>query len=189
MGRGRSKNGNKGKGGLEEEDFRLWKAFTHDIQPLDQSPFPDDSLPSPPAPTVSESTKGPRVKTLTAPSPLSKTSMPSQAPQLDLRTDLRLRRGKMPIEGTIDLHGCTQDQAHAMLNDFILRSYKGGKRCVLVITGKGRMGEGVLKTKFPQWISMAPLRDIVLKTYAAAQKDGGGGAWYVYLKRQRPYTD
>jgi len=65
---------------------------------------------------------------------------------------------------------------------------------LLVITGKGRGSRdldfmtdrrGVLKHQVPQWLSMPPLGPLVLQVVQAAPKDGGTGAYYVYLRRQR----
>lgn len=106
---------------------------------------------------------------------------------LDRKTDERLKKGKMPIEGVLDMHGMTQDQAHHALNGFVSRAFRDQKRCVLVITGKGSRsgGDGILKTQLPVWLALNPLRDIVLKSVQAHRKHGGGGAFYLYLKRQR----
>ena len=105
----------------------------------------------------------------------------------------------MPIDGRIDLHGRNQEQAHRLLEEFVLSSHARGKRCLLVITGKGKGGltaqeayahdlqPGILKQKVPQWLSMPPLGSIILKTYPAVPRDGGGGALYVYLKRAREH--
>lgn len=100
----------------------------------------------------------------------------------------------MPIEARLDLHGMTQEQAHTRLVDFITRAHAAGKRCILVITGKGlsrghgeETSTGVLRQKLPLWLSMPPLRSLVLKSYPAIQRDGGTGAWYLYLKRTRDY--
>ena len=57
---------------------------------------------------------------------------------LDRRTQTKLKRGKLEIEGRLDLHGMTQDQARAALNRFIPAMQRQNKRCVLVITGKGK---------------------------------------------------
>lgn len=111
----------------------------------------------------------------------------------DKRTDERLRRGQMPIEALIDLHGYNKEQAKGVLSTFIRAAYGQGKRCVLVITGKGSRNnktntiatKGVLRTNVPEWLSELPLSDIVIKHYPAKPKDGGDGALYVYLKRNR----
>ena len=88
----------------------------------------------------------------------------------------------------MDLHGMTQDQAHRALNAFIDASSHAGRRCVLVITGKGGRGDGsvgVLREQVPRWLNQAPLRPLVLAFSYATPKDGGEGALYVLLKRKR----
>lgn len=105
---------------------------------------------------------------------------------VDARTSQRLERGKMAIEGTLDLHGMNQQEARTALARFIKGSYERGRRCVLVITGKGREDKpGILKERVPEWLSEAPLEALILKTAQAKQQDGGLGAIYVLLRRQR----
>lgn len=107
---------------------------------------------------------------------------------LDKRTGQKLVRGKLPLEGRLDLHGMTQDQAHGKLTRFIATSAEAGKRCVLVITGKGLKptGEtGVLRKAVPRWLNSSELRPLVLAIRYAQSKDGGEGALYVLLKRRR----
>lgn len=103
-------------------------------------------------------------------------------PQLDKRTLERLRKGKMPIERRIDLHGFSQAQAYEALKKFILDCYKDGIRHVLVITGKG---QGILRERTREWLSERDMKSFVLKYATAQQKDGGDGALYVYLRRKR----
>ena len=66
---------------------------------------------------------------------------------MDKRLAERLRRGQLPIEGKLDLHGLTQEEAHDQLGGFIAISQKQGRRCILVVTGKGlwREGAGILR--------------------------------------------
>lgn len=180
------KDGKRGKG-LGEEDFRLWKAFTRDIDPLHGDAIADDIDPAiMPQPGVMAE-KVQKKSSIPQPS-IPSASLPKQPPQLDGRTELRLKRGQMPIDGRLDLHGCNQEQAHRLLHDFVMNAHGRGKRCLLVITGKGvrhEGGEGILKQRVPQWLGVPPLRDVVLKVFQAAPQHGGGGASYIYLKRQR----
>jgi len=106
------------------------------------------------------------------------------APQsLDINQDKRTRRGRVEIDATIDLHDLYQMPARAALVKAIIRASNRNHKCVLVITGKGKRGEGVLRRNFPEWISQEPIRPLVA-TYAPAHiKHGGSGAWYVFLKR------
>lgn len=92
----------------------------------------------------------------------------------------------MAIEGSLDLHGLTQDAAHTALWRFITGSAEQGRRCVLVITGKGnRDGIGVLRLQVPRWLNESTLRPLVLAFVGARPQHGGDGALYVLLKRRR----
>jgi DNA-nicking Smr family endonuclease len=97
----------------------------------------------------------------------------------------RLKRGKHPIEARLDLHGMTQDEAHRALAAFIRRSRAGGKRCVLVITGRGTLGSGILRTAVPRWLDEPEFRPHLLAIATAQPRDGGAGAIYVMLRRTR----
>ena len=106
---------------------------------------------------------------------------------LDKRTDEKVRRGRLGIDGRIDLHGMTQSEAHGALVGFVRRSHAQGRRLLLVITGKGGAprGEGVLRQSVPRWLNETLTRDLVLAVHQAQPQHGGGGAYYVYLRRRR----
>jgi DNA-nicking Smr family endonuclease len=95
----------------------------------------------------------------------------------------RLKRGKHKIEARLDLHGMTQDEAHRTLLGFVRTARAGGKRCVLVITGRGNLGGGVLKAAVPRWLAEAEFRPHLLAIATAQPRDGGAGALYVMLRR------
>jgi DNA-nicking Smr family endonuclease len=99
----------------------------------------------------------------------------------------RLKRGLHAIDARLDLHGMTQTEAHRELVDFIAASYQAGRRCVLVITGRGLGpdGPGVLKSAVPRWLEQGALRRRILAVAAAQPRHGGAGALYVLLRRQR----
>ena len=59
-----------------------------------------------------------------------------------------------------------------------------GLRAVLVITGQGRMGGGVIRSAFAEWMHSPALRGVVSGFTIAHQKHGGNGAFYVTLKRR-----
>lgn len=111
-----------------------------------------------------------------------------KASGVDGRTMDRLRKGKLPIEGRLDLHGMTQDQAHSALLRFIESGFSHGKRCVSVVTGKGTRlsGQiGVLRQAVPRWLNQPGLRSKIIAFSHAPQKEGGEGALYILLKRWR----
>ncbi|MGR3320555.1 MAG: Smr/MutS family protein [Pseudooceanicola sp.] len=114
--------------------------------------------------------------------------------RMDQKAHGRMKRGKLKPEARIDLHGMTVDRAHDALTGFILRAHREGRRLVLVITGKGRDRDdhdpiptrrGVLRHQVPHWLSIPPLGSVVLQVTPAHIRHGGGGAYYVYLRRNR----
>jgi DNA-nicking Smr family endonuclease len=109
-----------------------------------------------------------------------------RSPGLDKRTAGRFAKGSLDIDAVIDLHGLTQAVAHAALFRFVLGSADLGRRCLLVITGKGNgRGTGVLKAEVPRWLNEPSLKPHILAVTRAQPKDGGDGALYVLLKRRR----
>ncbi|NJO56807.1 MAG: hypothetical protein HC834_11345 [Rhodospirillales bacterium] len=119
-----------------------------------------------------------------APAPLA----PGLASGIDQRTLIRLKRGQVRPETQIDLHRLTQPEAHAALAGFLTSAQRGGRRCVLVITGKGYGSEGaigVLRRNVPRWLNESPNRERVLAFAYATPLDGGEGALYVLLRRIR----
>jgi DNA-nicking Smr family endonuclease len=103
---------------------------------------------------------------------------------VDRRTATRLRRGQIRPDARLDLHGMTQVEAHASLVSFIRNARGAGRRCVLVVTGKGSLATGgVLRREVPRWLEGPALRAAILAVAAAQPKDGGEGALYVLLRR------
>ena len=192
---------------LSEEDKALWKKVSETAEPLQVArpkPLPTAERPLPmPKPVNVEKSRlqpfelGAKAKTKSPGNDL----MPSiservgkQPVQMDKKAYGRMTKGKLVPEGRIDLHGMTLEQAHPALVGFVMRSYGEGKRLILVITGKGKakrddgpipVRRGVLKHQVPQWLQMAPLRQVVLQVREAHLKHGGTGAYYVYLRRSR----
>jgi DNA-nicking Smr family endonuclease len=78
----------------------------------------------------------------------------------------------------------TQDAARSALTAFVLSGWRQGRRHVLVITGKGALGDGILRRRAPDWLSEPPLRAVVAGLSEAHRRHGGEGALYVALKRQ-----
>ena len=111
------------------------------------------------------------------------------APGLDKRTRARLRRGKVNIEARLDLHGLDKAAASEALHGFLERAYTGGKKTVLVITGKGlrKGGEvGILRQVVPKWLNTGKARHWVHAFDHASPRDGGEGALYIVMRRPPP---
>lgn len=107
---------------------------------------------------------------------------------LDPRLVSRLRRGDFSMQAHIDLHGMTQPDAKAALTEFILESVRKGRRAVLVVHGRGLRSPGgrpVLKHATAQWLSHGTIGGYVLAFTTARMYDGGAGAVWVLLRRER----
>ena len=98
-----------------------------------------------------------------------------------------LKRGNIRPEVKIDLHGFTQEKANRYLKDKLTEFHKKNIRCVLVITGKRLVNTagGCVKREVPKWLNLSPLRQMIIMTSWAQNKDGGDGALYVLLKKRR----
>jgi len=167
---------------ITPDDRALWQAATQDVEQL--HPARHEDTPAVDAPMKTKPTLPKRI-VVRQPAPAAVTTPAPQARDLDHRTQRRLERGEMTIDALLDLHGYTQDEAFAALNTFILRSYHAGLRCILVITGKGRLGTGILRARFPDWIDSPSLRPVILRVVAAKGQHGGDGAFYILLRRER----
>ena len=176
--------GSKPPRGLSPEDIALWRKATARDQPMAER----DALEPAPEPPASARRVAPATPAMATREPDLPDIAVGRAPGLDKRSAQRLKRGQLAVEDHIDLHGMTQTQAHRALSGFIAGAQAGGKRCVLVITGKGLRpdgGRGVLRDMAPRWLNEPPNRARVLALHTAQPKHGGAGAYYVLLKRQR----
>lgn len=188
---------------LSSEDKRLWKHVTDQAAPLSgrdrlrsraDDLLGDDGPPTPRkgAPGPAAGPSGPRAQPRTSVAPgatrrLEAALTHGSRDGLDRRKADRFRRGKLPIEATLDLHGLRQSEAHGRLERFLADCQGAGKRCVLVVTGKGVHKDqgGVLRAAVPRWLNEAPNRARVLSFDYAQQKHGGTGALYVLLRKRR----
>ena len=175
---------------MSADDRMVWKKVAETVKPLplhyDNATF-CQLLDPPVGPRPTARLIFPMVTPAAAPK--AGRNLPDLAvgemPGLDRRTAQRVVKGNFAIEGRIDLHGMTCDQAQMRLMHYVEQAYKYGKRAILVITGKGSDGRGVLKAEVPRWLNLPPLRQKILGFSHALPKDGGEGALYVLLKRHR----
>jgi DNA-nicking Smr family endonuclease len=169
---------------LSGEDRVLWSLVERSTKPLKgRKPVAEEA---PGRDAKEEKTPGvaPTV-TPAAPAPVPpKRQLVSHT--LDRPTLEKLSRGKLPIEGRVDLHGMTQSEAHALLLSFLRRAHASGVRYVLVITGKGFSsgGDGILRRQVPAWLSTPPFRALVSSHDLATRRHGGEGALYVRLRKK-----
>ena len=163
---------------LKAEEAHLWGHVTATVRPLPGRATPKAVLPPVEA--------APAHLPLPAKAPAAK-AKPARPPEtIEPGRHKRIVRGHEPLEARIDLHGMTHDRARAALESYLLRVWDDGCREVLVITGKGTQGDGVLRRFTPAWLAAAPLRQIVAGVSQAHRRHGGEGALYVALKRKPP---
>ncbi|MCZ4352092.1 Smr/MutS family protein [Roseovarius aestuarii] len=192
---------------LRQDELDLWRQVARTAKPLTpDQPGPTSTLMPPkkgdsvrkatpePAPIpafrLGQKSKGPAPTHDVLPGLTDR--MKALPVTMDRKAYGKLKRGKLRPEARIDLHGMTVDRAHGVLSGFILRAHGQGKRLVLVITGKGRRSDddgpipvrqGVLRHNVPHWLSIPPLNQAVMQVSEAHGRHGGGGAYYVYLRR------
>lgn len=110
---------------------------------------------------------------------------PTPQDDLQLRTRRRLSRGSIALDGKIDLHGLTLAEAEAALAGFVKRAQSQHQIWLLVVTGKGTRGEGKLRRALPEWLDRGALAGRVVEYGPAAPNHGGGGAFYLRLRRRK----
>jgi len=167
---------------LRPEEARAWARVAKHVRPLEGKPSADAA---PDAPSKDKS----EVKTKRAVQPATPVGskvnrQPTSCGDVaDRSGEKRVRRGRLPIAATLDLHGHTQISAQAALLQFLDWHRTDRTVCVLIITGKGRDGSGILKRRFMQWIESAEARGLVSGYSQAHRRHGGGGAWYVFIRK------
>jgi DNA-nicking Smr family endonuclease len=161
-----------------KEEILLWRAVTGRDRKLRAELPLDEEIPSmEPATSGTAAKKGPP-----STPPKRENSLPPLAP-LPVREAKKRLKGHAEIEATLDLHGLGRTQAYERLAQFLAACRRRGLRHVLVITGKGRSGEGVLRASLPHWLNEPGLRHHVAAIAAARPEKGGSGALHVLLRR------
>lgn len=90
-----------------------------------------------------------------------------------------LKKGRIAIAATLDLHGCNTETARDKLIEFIDAKYHANQRYLCIVHGKGHGAEPVLKNKLNNWLRQI---DQVLAFASALPQHGGTGAMYILLK-------
>ncbi len=200
---------------LSAEERELWEHAARNLDPLKRKKQrvlgAQDETEAPASARVSEPAKVKAQSPAQRPEPraakvASRPAAPPPLSELERRKTRRIGTGRIEIDARIDLHGMRQDEAHTALRRFLLASHAGGRRWVLVITGKGGslrgeadgdyganrggdgQGRGVLKRNVPHWLAEPELRSIVVGFTAAAIRHGGEGALYVQLRKRERTT-
>lgn len=180
---------------MHENDDDLWSMFTSDVKPLSAKEVEEKKAKeeTPPKDGGAEILPEPQDVVIVEKKSALKKKQTSN--QMDKNTQQKLVQGKIKIERQIDLHGLNRDAAQDALTQFITKAFQQNMRMLLVITGKGATSinpehwmedkRGILKEKLPQWLSLAPLNEMVLQHHQARPRHGGAGAFYVYLRKNK----
>jgi len=98
---------------------------------------------------------------------------------------------------SIDLHGYSLEEANKSIENFIVKSYQEKINKLIVVTGKGIHSQNekdpyvskdlsILKYSVPEFISNNKnLMKIIYEMKDAKIEDGGGGAFYIFLKKNK----
>ena len=182
-----------GSGRHPDDDTALWQKVTRGVTPYDRHA---ELTAAKPAPVNRPRKKAKKQVKTPAPRLVGRLASAPEQPKpidvsagehagIDRASRRRLVQGTLEIGARLDLHGMTAAQAERSLARFIDSASTAHHRCVLVITGKGREGQGVLRRLVPQWLKTPPLSGRILAISKATQADGGEGALYVMLRRPR----
>jgi DNA-nicking Smr family endonuclease len=160
-------------------ELALWRRAMGETAPLPERQAPPAEPPAVPAARPARRPAGEQARRPSA-------ALDPQRPiGLDRRSWLRLKRGQVAIEETLDLHGRTQAEAHAALARFLAAAQAAERRCVLVVTGKGVESGGTLRHMVPRWLNEGANRERIVAFCPAQARHGGSGALYVLLRRRR----
>jgi len=163
---------------LTPEERRIWSRVARTVRLAPGRAIED-------APELGDVEEAARRSAAPQQAPPAKAPRTKPGPPEDMSGQRKIRRGQNEIDARLDLHGHTQDTAHRELIEFLLRHARNGARCVLVITGKGRLGTGILRTRLFDWIAHPDLRPFIAGYAPAHPRHGGAGATYIFLRAKR----
>jgi DNA-nicking Smr family endonuclease len=166
---------------LRPEEVKVWGLVASTVRALPGRFVPKTETAEPPAP-IDPDAPAARVPPTKAAKPKTKTRGPLEDIEPNRRH--RIARDRDPVTARLDLHGLDQVRAQVILESFLQRAWEDGSRAVLVITGKGVQGDGILRRRAPEWLASRHLAHIVAGVSPAARHHGGDGALYVALKRK-----
>ncbi len=181
----------KSKKQLTFEDREIWGRITNTAEPLSskQRNYTDNFLDEFEADLQKQSMSQSITKLQSSSAPVFR-PFEQKKPELsteylDNKTTRKISKGKVSIDGRLDLHGYHQQDAHHILYNYIENAYFSGKRTILIITGKGNLGRGVLRENVPKWLAGAKFR-LLISGYAESHAvHGGAGAIYVKIRRKQ----
>lgn len=170
---------------VKMNDDTLWDRIKQTIIPINR----DDVLPY--QPLQKKAKKSKRIiqeRASTTPnfleSEISKKLRDIPFNDVDRKTQRKIDKGQKVVDGKLDLHGMTRAQAHKTFNAYILESVTQGRRCIVVVTGKGNAerGSGVIRRELPQW---AENPKVSLYIHSLSEPIRNKGRYIILLRRNR----
>ncbi len=179
---------------LTPADRALWRRVAATVRPLAGTIAPEpEPVASPPAPANPPPTGRREMRNEAEPAKGSariSTYTPPPHPEdatLDGVWDRRMRGGRVRPDMVIDLHGHSLEAAHAIVEHRLQDAAALGQRLILIVTGKGSRGpldrRGVIRESLADWLQLSRLRPFIAAMRPAHPRHGGGGAFYVVLRR------
>ena len=109
----------------------------------------------------------------------------------NFQSEIKLKKTR-----SLDLHGKTLDEANQIIENFIKKSYEDKVHKLIIVTGKGLHSSnekdpyvskdlGILKYSIPNFLkNNVDLMELISNISEASIKDGGSGAFYIFLKKK-----
>ena len=161
---------------LTEADRALWASYASRVSPLPGRNRPPSAQdPS----TMPLARPRPMAATRVGHTPHQPLAIGAHPGGVDSASWQRLRKGKLQVSRTLDLHGHTAQRGFLAFASFVRAAQAEGLRCVEVVTGQG----GVLRRELPLWLNLPELRGLVLA--AAYPHAANPGSVRLLLRRQR----
>jgi DNA-nicking Smr family endonuclease len=187
----------KTRGDLTSEDRHIWARVSGSVTPPKVRKaariIPGGPLPADPPASLLAAGKPAKAPPPTKIPPGPASGSPGARPmapqargapeELEPRRQRRLSRERDPIEDRIDLHGFGRFEAEDQLKAFLAGAQARRLKSVLVITGQGRRGGGVIRASIHEWLQSPALRPLVSGFASAHRRHGGDGAIYVTLRK------
>ena len=163
---------------LSDEDKALFRAYVRDVSPLGEK----KSAPPKQKHFATQKLKDYYLSDYIQDTVSSESILSYSITSLPKKRLQDLKRGSIPWQARLDLHGLKSEDAKEALCRFIQWHSQNNSICVLIVHGKGGQ-QGlppVIKNLVHRWL---PQLDEILAYHSALPRDGGAGALYTLLKR------
>ena len=176
---------------ISDEDKALFRDYMRSVKPLNEKTRRVKILPPPVTEQIKQKStashptkKDYYLSDYISDTVYSQSTLSYAHPSLPGTRFSALKKGQIPWETKLDLHGFKTEPARIALTQFLQDQIQNNKRCLLIIHGKGgHLNEPpIIKNLINRWL---PQIDEVLAFHSALAKDGGNGAVYVLLKKSR----